>query len=63
MLELYDNNPDYSNTATKRFDEGLELHLAVSGNGKPLKSIAEAFQRNIAKKVYINAKMIKEMKH
>ena len=63
MLELYDNNPDYSNTATKRFDEGLELHLAVSGNGKPIKSIAEAFQRNIAKKVYINAKMIKEMKH
>jgi len=63
MLELYDNNPDYSNTATKRYDEGLDLHLAVSGNGKPIKSIAEAFQRNIAKKVYINAKMIKEMKH
>ena len=63
MLEMYDNNPDYSNAATKRFDEGLELHLAVSGNGKPIKAIAEAFQRNIAKHVYINAKMIKEMKH
>jgi hypothetical protein len=62
VLEMYDNNPDYSNAATKRFDEGLEIHLAASGNGKPIKSIAEAVQRNIAKEVYINAKMIKELK-
>jgi hypothetical protein len=63
LVEFIDGHPDLFDVTNKGYDKGLEIMCAMNGGSRTIEAISKSVQKNIAKEVYINTKMIEEFKN